>query len=124
MSAEKKMVIVDDEPFMIDILRMTFAINYDVVAVTDPRDALKEDNVDVIVCDIRMPHVDGFEFIAEWQKLHPGERPYIAMITGCLKKELSASHLDIVSKPIDMGEFCKLINLMVGMNKWDKKEVA
>src|SRR5574339_534947 len=68
-------LVVDDEPG-IDALckRVLSRAGYDVVALTDPRAAiehLQNHKLDLLVVDIRMPEVDGFDVISRVQTLRP-----------------------------------------------------
>jgi DNA-binding response OmpR family regulator len=59
----KKMLIVDDDPLVVRMLKMTFDLEgYDVATAFDGEEGLaraREFMPDVILCDIMMPKLDG-----------------------------------------------------------------
>ncbi len=75
---KKRVLLVDDSPFFRNMLAPLLGIaGYDVTSLESARDALKmcDDGVkfDVIISDIEMPDMDGFEFVekvrsdSDWQ---------------------------------------------------------
>ncbi len=84
-AGKKRLLLVDDSPFFRNMLAPILGIaGYDVTTLDSARDALKmcEDGArfDVIVSDIEMPEMDGFEF-AEKVKADSGwhDTPMIAL---------------------------------------------
>ena len=69
---KKTILLVDDNKSVIEIIRALLVRNdYEVVAATSAREAtarLNEANVDLIISDIMMPEVDGFEFARKLQE--------------------------------------------------------
>ncbi|HZW27889.1 MAG TPA: response regulator, partial [Trueperaceae bacterium] len=60
-------LVVDDEPAMLKVSEMTLAqAGYTVLTMDDPLEALEEIREglrpDVIVSDVSMPQIDGFQF--------------------------------------------------------------
>ena len=68
-------LVVDDEPGIAALCkRILSRAGYDVVALTDPRVAiehLQQNRLDLLVVDIRMPEVDGFDVISRAQMVQP-----------------------------------------------------
>src|SRR5512133_1449757 len=68
-------LVVDDEPGIAALCkRILSRAGYDVTSLTDPRVAiehLQENRVDLLVVDIRMPEVDGFDVISRAQMVQP-----------------------------------------------------
>src|SRR5512140_2020039 len=68
-------LVVDDEPGIALLCkRMLTRAGYLVTPLTDPRVAtewLKQNKADLLLVDIRMPEVDGFEVIAAARQLQP-----------------------------------------------------
>ena len=62
---EKKILIIDDEPDILEFLSYNFKKNgYDVFRAVDGRDGIKQaesTHPDIIVSDILMPNVNGIE---------------------------------------------------------------
>src|SRR5512142_1838062 len=68
-------LVVDDEPGIALLCkRMLTRAGYLVTPLTDPREAtewLKQNKADLLLVDIRMPEVDGFQVIASARQLQP-----------------------------------------------------
>lgn len=68
--SDMKLLIVDDEPYNVEILEeiLADAGYHNVVGCTDSRQAMELctlHNPDLILLDLQMPHIDGFEIIAQ-----------------------------------------------------------
>jgi len=68
----KKALIVDDFPFDVELTRRVLqscAADHDVVVVSDGAEALRElsraSDFDLVLLDLRLPKVDGFEVLKE-----------------------------------------------------------
>jgi DNA-binding response OmpR family regulator len=61
----RRILIVDDEPDIISVFKMVLEMNdFEVDAYNDPLLALsnfKQNAYDLVILDIRMPHINGFE---------------------------------------------------------------
>ena len=68
-------LIVDDEPGIALLCnRILSRAEYQVTSLTDPREAieyLQQNHIDLLVVDIRMPEVDGFDVISRAQMVLP-----------------------------------------------------
>ena len=83
--------------------------------------ALEKDSFDIVLMDVQMPHMDGFEATAAIrakEKLTGGHIPIIAMTAHALKGDeercLSAGMDGYVSKPIRTGELFAAIEGAIG----------
>ena len=71
--AKSKILIVDDMPVNIKILGEALKKNYDVVIATNGEKALAivaEDPPDLILLDIEMPQMDGYEVCRQSKVVH------------------------------------------------------
>jgi CheY-like chemotaxis protein len=77
MEMEKKILLyVDDERVNLELFRLNFSKEYDVriaLSANEGLSILREHNIDVIISDLRMPEMNGFEFIKEIKKDNPGK---------------------------------------------------
>jgi signal transduction histidine kinase/DNA-binding response OmpR family regulator len=68
-------LVVDDEPGIAALCKRVLSrAKYDVTSITDPRVAiqyLQQFHYDLLVVDIRMPEVDGFDVISRAQMVQP-----------------------------------------------------
>jgi CheY-like chemotaxis protein len=82
----KRVLVIDDEPWIAELLaRMLAEDGHDVDTAENGAVALAkigEQNYDLIVCDLRMPELDGPGLYAELEKTRPDLLPRIVFITG------------------------------------------
>jgi CheY-like chemotaxis protein len=69
MSQKAKVLIVDDEPFNIDVLQQELEeLDYQVITASNGKEALeqiKKHQPDLILLDLMMPVLDGFAVLLE-----------------------------------------------------------
>ena len=115
-----RVLVVDDEENIRKLVRMCLTkAGYDVEEAENGEEGEKiiraKDNplmVDVILCDIRMPKVNGIEAIAFFQKEFPSVP--IVVITGFPDTEMAVNLLkkgvvDYVPKPIDSDKLLAVV---------------
>lgn len=118
----ERILVVDDTPENIDILRGILKDGYAIMAATNGPKALKiaasGEPPDLIILDIVMPGMDGFE-VCRQLKGNPATRDIpIVMVTALIDREsrirgLEAGADDFVSKPVDHSEiFLRVRNLL------------
>jgi two-component system alkaline phosphatase synthesis response regulator PhoP len=62
----KKVLVVDDNPVMVEIVKMALESDYDVVSANDGLEGInlaKTEKPDVIIMDVMMPNVSGIELL-------------------------------------------------------------
>ena len=83
--ARRRILVVDDEPYIGRIVQLKLESGpYDVDVVHDGRSALDllraDKPVDLILLDIMMPHMSGFDVLAELRALpHRSDTPVIML---------------------------------------------
>lgn len=107
-----RVLVVDDEENVRKVTRLTLAkAGYDVVEGKDGGDAIEALNsgenpllVDAIICDIRMPKINGVEAISYFRTQYPSVPiivqtgfPDLNLATSLLKQGVS----DYLVKPVD-----------------------
>jgi NADH-quinone oxidoreductase subunit E/NADP-reducing hydrogenase subunit HndA len=99
-------LVVDDEPIVLKSCeRVLGPEGYEVKTTTSPVEALsllRDDSFDLVITDIKMPDMDGIEFIRQVREKSPDMN--IVLITGypsqeSLKEALSMRILDYLPKP-------------------------
>ncbi len=107
-----KILIVDDEPSNVRLLERILEMHgaTHLHATTDARQALPlflEYEPDLVLLDLHMPHVSGFEVIEQLRRARPdGDHPPILVLTADItvetkRKALSCGAQDFVIKPLD-----------------------
>ena len=102
--------VVDDEPGIALLCRRLLTRSgYKVVTQTDPHKAisyLKENKIDLLLVDIRMPEVDGFEVIQHAQRLQPDAAMLIMTGHGTVETAIRALRQGVdglILKPFGKG---------------------
>jgi PAS domain S-box-containing protein len=105
-----RVLVVDDEPLIADILRRILAVAHDVVVVQSARTAIGRleagERFDVILCDLMMPDMTGMEFYNVVAERAPACVERIVFITGGAFSSHARDFLDRVAneridKPFD-----------------------
>jgi putative two-component system response regulator len=114
MNATTRIFVVDDEPINLKLLDKLLASQgyRQVVQIQDPREVLEryqEARPDLILLDINMPHLDGYQVMAQLQALDDPLLPPIIFLTAKddrshLLKALNEGARDFVGKPFDRTE--------------------
>lgn len=107
-----RVLIMDDEPDVRKVVRVTLEkAGYEVMEAEDGEKAIQEINrdenpilMDAIICDIRMPKINGVEAIQYFREHYPRVplivmtgHPDVEMATDFLKKGV----VDYLVKPVD-----------------------
>jgi len=79
LTGNGRVLVVDDEPDVRTVVRMTLEkAGYDVLEAEDGEKAIEAINagenrlvLDAVICDIRMPKINGVEAIAYFQREYP-----------------------------------------------------
>ena len=102
---------VDDQPECALLCkRLLSRAGYMVVALTDPKEAvdwLKEHAADLLLVDIRMPEVDGFELIALARRFQPDIAVLVMTGFGTVETAIHALRQGVdglILKPFQNGE--------------------
>lgn len=100
MSDKKKILYVDDEVLNLELFQVNLRDLYEVLIAESGLDALeilqKNSDVKIVISDLKMPFMDGFEFIQKVRESYPDMKCFI----------LSGFHLDEkISDAIDSGLF-------------------
>ena len=116
-----KILIVDDQHSNIQVLQAMLqrAGYFDTTAATDPTSVCNlhgKCNFDLILLDIKMPVMDGFEVMEALGKSYPENYPSILIITAQPRHKARAAEAganDFISKPFDHSEVLTRIHYML-----------
>lgn len=109
--SQGRVLVVDDEKNMRHMLEMMLGkAGYEVKGASDGEEALEHmasGHYDYILCDLRMPKMDGMSFLRKARESHP-DKTYIMMSAyGTLETALEAMKegaYDYISKPFKKDE--------------------
>lgn len=115
-----RILMVDDEPANLRLLQKMLGGQgfSNLVLVADSREVLKHYNAtrpDLILLDINMPHLDGFEVMEQIKALQDPLQPPIVILTAqhgkdFLMRALLGGARDFITKPFDRNELIMRVN--------------
>jgi signal transduction histidine kinase/CheY-like chemotaxis protein len=104
-------LVVDDEPGIALLCnRLLTRAGYNVLSETDPRAAiqyLQHHRVDLLLVDIRMPEVDGFDVISRVQRVQPDIAVMVMTGFGTVETAIRALRQGVdglILKPFEKGD--------------------
>lgn len=112
-----KILIVDDNPEILDLMKEILSDEFEVLTANDGSEAFEIKNSDksirVILTDIQMPIMDGFELCRAIRKTDP--LSIIIGITGnygvlTAFEARDAGFDDIYTKPLDLDEIVTVVD--------------
>lgn len=118
-----KILLVDDEPQVLEALALVLR-KHDVEIESDPRLALrlvKDCDYAVVVSDLRMPHMDGIEFLRAVSYISP--RSVRIMLTGHGDMDVAISAINtsgvfkFLTKPVDAVEMRETISSAIAAHR-------
>ncbi|ELY2017883.1 response regulator, partial [Flavobacterium psychrophilum] len=120
-----KILIIEDEPAIRRVLTKILSEESDTYIVSQAEDGLqglekiKNEDYDLVLCDIKMPKMDGVEVLEAAKKIKPEIQ--MVMISGHADLETAVNTMrlgayDYISKPPDLN---RLLNTV--RNALDKK---
>jgi diguanylate cyclase (GGDEF)-like protein len=127
----EKLLVVDDDPFIARLLEIELAAaGYQVRVANDGQQALQlveEDPPDLVITDVMMPHVDGFELT---RLLRQDPRTAVVSVIILTARGLSADKLegfaigadDYIVKPFDTPELLARVRGVLRRSKEMKDE--
>ncbi len=129
-----KILIVDDNKLNIYSLKLLIEDNFDnleiyeALSVKEAFEILAKENIHLILSDIQMPQMDGFEFIKELYSFDKYKDIPVIFITGIyndskyLKKGFKLGVIDYITKPIDDEILTLKLNTYMQLLKKDTKK--
>jgi DNA-binding response OmpR family regulator len=120
----KKILIVDDEPNLLDFLRIRFSEEgytpKTAESVEEALEVLKEGPVDLVMLDIRMPERDGFDFLRVVSTKHGKPRMPVIVMTGRSEFESLTREIAVdgfVNKPFEMPHVFREVKRVLSQKK-------
>ncbi|WP_170319581.1 response regulator [Polyangium spumosum] len=120
------MLLVDDEPFIISSIRRILSDEHEVVAVSSGPEALAivqaGARFDVVLCDVRMPGMNGFELYERLLVVAPEVAKQIVFFTGAaftsdVRAFFTRVENVLLEKPVDPRELRAIVRRLVAEQK-------
>ena len=120
---DAKILVIDDELMNIELIKEMLDISgyNNVVGVKDPKEGLqlyRDEEFDLILLDLLMPQMDGFEVMSRMQQFEKPLPPPVLVLTALKDqavrlKALNQGARDFLSKPFELDEAsCRIFNLL------------
>jgi CheY-like chemotaxis protein len=117
-----KILVVDDEEDIREILKLLLSsLCEKVLVATSGKDAIKileQDQVDLIISDMKMPEIDGFKLLEHVIRESGQHKPQFIFISGGVdldarqEKTINEHTQGIISKPFSMDELISKLALI------------
>jgi PAS domain S-box-containing protein len=118
----ERILVVDDEETIRTMLKFGLSnLHYEVELAENGQEAIDRlclpgQNVDLVLLDLMMPHINGYKVLEYIEMMHP--RPKILLMSGfksegSLQDHASAHHLAYMLKPFTMEQLCRKIRTVM-----------
>ena len=117
--AGRRILVIDDDLAIRVLLQAVLKrMKFDVALAEDGAaglDRLAQDGgFDLILLDLMMPRLNGYEFIEQIAQIYPEHRPHIIVFTAAGKRGVDKIPVDSVCnsilKPFDLDTFIEIIS--------------
>src|SRR5215470_16213884 len=120
MPARRRLLVVDDEREVVELLKEHFEATYDVDTAPDGKKALKlirARRPDLILLDIQLPGLNGLEVMKRIQSVEP--KPVVIVVTATEDTDVAAQAMSqgafsYVPKPFDFQYLDHLVAIALG----------
>ena len=117
-----KILVAEDEPIMLKTIELRLKKDgYDVTAVSDGREALKqirENTPDLLITDIMMPYSSGLELVGAVKQELPSPIPVIILSAmgqeDVVVKAFKLGADDFLNKPFSPNELSLRVKRLIG----------
>jgi signal transduction histidine kinase len=121
-------LVIDDNPVNLEVVKTQLELNnYQVIAISDSIEALKiaqKGNVDLIILDLMMPHMSGYEFCQMVRK-RSSDIPIIMLTakgsTEDLVYSLNLGANDYIAKPFNKEELLARVSALLRLRRLQKE---
>ena len=123
---EARILVVDDDKMNVDVLNKMLSKTYEILTAYDGNEALskaKIANPDLILLDIMMPDIDGFEVCNRLKDDEKTKNIPIVMVTALKEKTdrikaIEGGADDFLNKPVDMQELHARVKSLLRIKKY------
>ena len=107
----KRIVVVDDEPLILNIIQTYLNKDFDIVTFDTPSEALKfmkTDSVDLVISDFYMPEMTGLNFSQKIKEINPS-CPTVLISGSHVQEEQKNEFVAFIKKPCRPNDLLKLV---------------
>ncbi|SFM46640.1 Signal transduction histidine kinase [Gracilibacillus orientalis] len=130
-SNQPKLLIIDDDPINVKVISNLLENDYHIVSTTEPREALSlvtENNWELIICDVMMPHISGYELTKQIRKQYTiSELPVLLLTARNQPEDIYAGFLsganDYIAKPVDAIELQARVQALTDLKQSIHKQL-
>lgn len=131
INMQEKILIVDDEPDMLELLSMiiTEKTPYEVITTNNPLeviDLIRKNNVDLVIADLKMPDMDGIELLNSIKKIDEDLTVIIITAYGTIESAVETMHkgaFDFITKPFRKEQILYTIDRALKWQKMQKENI-
>jgi two-component system CheB/CheR fusion protein len=123
---QMRILVVDDSRDTVDMLRKLFEMDGAVVATassaTEALEVARRQEFDVVLSDISMPKMDGFEFVRRLREMETQKNVPVIALTGFGRAEdvdraEAGGFFSHVTKPIDVNSLVEMLSQLLTKNR-------
>lgn len=119
---KKKILAIDDVPDVLNLLKTMLCDDYNIYCVTSHTAAIKflsSNTPDLILLDIEMPQMDGFELLKIIRRMSPCRKTPVVFLTGNVsvenvKTSVELGGNDFIKKPVDYNILMRKLEKHLG----------
>ena len=117
MDKKKSVLAIDDDAVQLKLYRNILHPEYDIWTVNSASNALNFMNsnvVDVIILDIAMPNITGFDFLYDIRKIPTYMKVPIIIVSGkggqdFFAEARNSSAFDVLTKPVEPEQLVSVV---------------
>lgn len=125
MCNRKKVLLIDDDIFTLDLVRKILEKEYEIVTELDPETGfrmLEDEQFDLLLLDWMMPRLDGYKLLNKLKEDEKTRDIPVIFISGKVEREsidmvLEAEAIDFVTKPFTKSDLLTAIEKVLNHEK-------
>jgi len=127
-----KLLVIEDELILRENLKELLTIHgYDVATASDGEEglrAIKSTNPDLVICDIRMPKLNGYELFEEVKNMPEAFMPFLFLSAKVehddVRKGMNLGADDYLTKPVNKTDLLSAVETRLKLRSKKLSEIA
>jgi len=124
-----RVLAIDDEPMNLDLLERSLQRKYAVMTAADPESALDllraHSDVAIILCDYRMPAMNGAKLLAEASRINPDAKRVIitgyADVDNIIEAVNTGKIHYVIRKPWNHRDLDRVVDQLIRVNRLERE---